>query len=142
MLGMRRTNRSRCAKNRKRLCSNLNNLEVSIGSAPVVQAKTIICGNGHSSCLACGEAAHAPCACDKYASWSKKVDEEMKQVDGGRMIRLFVLVALLNDKLAAGSSNDVANALWLAANCKRCPRCQTPIEKDEGCNHMSCRKVA
>jgi hypothetical protein len=22
----------------------------------------------------------------------------------------------------------------------RCPRCSTAIEKDEGCNHMSCRK--
>jgi hypothetical protein len=30
-------------------------------------------------------------------------------------------------------------ALWVAANTKRCPRCKTPIEKDEGCNHMSCR---
>ena len=27
-----------------------------------------------------------------------------------------------------------------AANTKKCPRCQTPIEKDEGCNHMACRK--
>ena len=31
-------------------------------------------------------------------------------------------------------------ALWVAANTKKCPRCQTPIEKDEGCNHMNCRK--
>ena len=36
--------------------------------------------------------------------------------------------------------NDLANALWLAANTRPCPRCQLPIEKDEGCNHMTCRK--
>ena len=34
------------------------------------------------------------------------------------------------------SGDDIANALWVAANTKRCPRCNTPIEKDEGCNHM------
>jgi hypothetical protein len=28
----------------------------------------------------------------------------------------------------------------MAANTKRCPRCSTAIEKDEGCNHMTCRK--
>ena len=26
---------------------------------------------------------------------------------------------------------DVANAMWVAANTKKCPRCQTPIEKNE-----------
>jgi hypothetical protein len=40
----------------------------------------------------------------------------------------------------ATSGDEIANALWVAANTKRCPRCSTPIEKDEGCNHMSCRK--
>ena len=34
----------------------------------------------------------------------------------------------------------LANALWVAANTKKCPRCSAAIEKDEGCNHMSCRK--
>ena len=32
--------------------------------------------------------------------------------------------------------DEIANALWVAANTKPCPRCKTPIEKDEGCNHM------
>lgn len=40
----------------------------------------------------------------------------------------------------AKKGDDIANALWVAANTKRCPRCTTPIEKDEGCNHMQCRK--
>ena len=33
--------------------------------------------------------------------------------------------------LNAGSDVDVANALWVAANTKKCPRCQTHIEKNE-----------
>jgi hypothetical protein len=40
----------------------------------------------------------------------------------------------------AKAGEDIANALWVAANTKQCPRCSTAIEKDEGCNHMSCRK--
>lgn len=94
----------------------------SVGRGAPATCKTAICSNGHSFCLECNEIAHAPCPCDSYSLWSRKVAEELKHVEGD------------------GSSNDVANALWLAANCKRCPRCQTPIEKDEGCNHMACRK--
>jgi uncharacterized protein with PIN domain len=41
----------------------------------------------------------------------------------------------IKDALSA-SGDEIANALWVAANTKRCPRCNTPIEKDEGCNHM------
>ena len=28
---------------------------------------------------------------------------------------------------------------WLSANSKQCPRCRIPIEKNGGCNHMTCR---
>jgi hypothetical protein len=34
------------------------------------------------------------------------------------------------------NSEDVANAIWVASNTKKCPQCSAPIEKDEGCNHM------
>mmetsp|Transcript_12605 Transcript_12605/g.29433 ORF Transcript_12605/g.29433 Transcript_12605/m.29433 type:complete len:158 (-) Transcript_12605:428-901(-) len=27
---------------------------------------------------------------------------------------------------------------WKQRNAKKCPGCKTPIEKNEGCNHMSC----
>jgi ariadne-1 len=29
--------------------------------------------------------------------------------------------------------------LWVAENCKKCPKCGWSIEKNEGCNHMTCR---
>ena len=34
-----------------------------------------------------------------------------------------------------------ADALWIISNTKPCPRCEAPIQKNEGCNHMTCRKV-
>ena len=37
-------------------------------------------------------------------------------------------------------AQDIADALWISANTKRCPKCTAPIEKNEGCNHMTCRK--
>ncbi len=84
--------------------------------------KSVVCSNGHHYCLSCFQSAHPPYSCELAKEWSTKVREQLKQVD------------------EESASGDIANALWLAANCKRCPRCQTPIEKDEGCNHMSCRK--
>ena len=29
--------------------------------------------------------------------------------------------------------------LWVTQHCKKCPRCGWSIEKNEGCNHMTCR---
>ena len=34
-----------------------------------------------------------------------------------------------------------ANCLWLVTNSKQCPNCRSPIQKNEGCNHMKCSKV-
>ena len=61
-----------------------------------------------------------------WKRWQRKLQEEMKLAGAG----------------GSGSATgaDIADALWMAANTKKCPRCSTAIEKDEGCNHMSCRK--
>jgi hypothetical protein len=84
----------------------------------------VVCGNGHSFCLSCAQVAHSPLSCSDFPNWHTQVQEETK-----------------NSDLKEGSSgDDMANAMWVAANTKRCPRCSTPIEKDEGCNHMCCRK--
>ncbi|RYG70191.1 hypothetical protein EON64_00850 [archaeon] len=85
-----------------------------------------VCSNGHMFCLSCSSPAHTPCSCSDYLQWQTLVQEELKSTS-----------ALAKD---AGNNEEIANALWVAANTKRCPRCGTAIEKDEGCNHMSCRK--
>lgn len=80
-----------------------------------------ICDNGHAFCLSCFQQAHSPCSCADMQKWLQQVREETKDAEG---------------KAEGVSGDDLANALWVAANTKRCPRCSTPIEKDEGCNHM------
>jgi len=35
-------------------------------------------------------------------------------------------------------SSEAENATWILANTKRCPKCDTQIEKNQGCNHMTC----
>jgi len=39
-------------------------------------------------------------------------------------------------------TENSANCLWLITNSKACPNCKSPIQKNEGCNHMKCSKVS
>ena len=43
-------------------------------------------------------------------------------------------------KSTCTESEDAANCYWLVTNCKACPSCKSPIQKNEGCNHMKCSK--
>ena len=65
-------------------------------------------GCGAAFCMRCGEEAHAPSDCALLSQWTEKCQNE----------------------------SETAN--WILANTKRCPKCQTRIEKNQGCNHMSC----
>ncbi|KAL6654618.1 hypothetical protein ACP70R_008083 [Stipagrostis hirtigluma subsp. patula] len=72
-------------------------------------ATDVFCACEHGFCFRCGEEAHRPVTCDTVRAWLLK------------------------------NSSDSENANWLLANTKHCPKCRRPIEKNEGCNHMTCR---
>jgi ariadne-1 len=61
-------------------------------------------------CLVCGEEPHAPATCKALMKWNEKCRNE----------------------------SETAN--WILANTKSCPNCLSRIEKNQGCNHMSCQK--
>lgn len=70
---------------------------------------TVRCLCNFPFCFRCGQEAHDPSTCSQLASWQEKCNNE----------------------------SETAN--WILANTKKCPKCQTRIEKNQGCNHMNCK---
>ncbi|ORY40976.1 hypothetical protein BCR33DRAFT_719081 [Rhizoclosmatium globosum] len=72
---------------------------------------SVKCGDGHSFCFGCSlPQDHQPCVCSLVKLWLKKC------------------------------ADDSETANWISANTKECEKCQSTIEKNGGCNHMTCRK--
>lgn len=69
----------------------------------------MVCGNQHSFCFLCDGEDHRPTSCKDIQKWLEK------------------------------NSSESANANWLLVNTKPCPACRVHIEKNQGCNHMTCR---
>ena len=67
-------------------------------------------GCATSFCMMCGEEPHSPSGCKGLALWNEKCRNE----------------------------SETAN--WILANTKSCPKCVSRIEKNQGCNHMTCSK--
>uniref|UniRef100_A0A4W6EG82 Ankyrin repeat and IBR domain-containing protein 1 n=1 Tax=Lates calcarifer TaxID=8187 RepID=A0A4W6EG82_LATCA len=93
-------------------------------SFPLLQAPAVDCGKGHLFCWECQGEAHEPCDCETWKLWLQKVTE------------------MRPGELAGVSEayEDAANCLWLLTNSKPCANCKSPIQKNEGCNHMQCAK--
>jgi len=68
----------------------------------------VACECRHVFCFRCGEEAHRPASCETAREWMAK------------------------------NSSDGENANWVLANTKHCPKCRRAIEKNQGCNHMTC----
>uniref|UniRef100_A0A453HCI5 RBR-type E3 ubiquitin transferase n=1 Tax=Aegilops tauschii subsp. strangulata TaxID=200361 RepID=A0A453HCI5_AEGTS len=66
------------------------------------------CPCGVSFCFNCAAPAHSPCPCPMWDKWDAKFRGESE------------------------------NLKWIAVNTKSCPKCLRPIEKNGGCNHVSC----
>ena len=71
---------------------------------------TVTCKCGHTMCFGCDYDNHKPANCAMVKDWWKKKEE------------------------------DSATASWISSHTKDCPKCQTSIEKNGGCNHMWCKQ--
>ncbi|XP_069902441.1 ankyrin repeat and IBR domain-containing protein 1 isoform X4 [Globicephala melas] len=94
-------------------------------SFPLLRAPAVDCGKGHLFCWECLGEAHEPCDCQTWKNWLQKITE-MKPEE---------LVGV------SEAYEDAANCLWLLTNSKPCANCKSPIQKNEGCNHMQCAKA-
>ncbi|VDK21891.1 unnamed protein product [Taenia asiatica] len=74
--------------------------------------REVVCSNCEETfCFACGNPWHEPVLCKYLKLWLSKM------------------------------KNDSGTAHWVAANTKECPNCKATIEKNGGCNHMTCRSA-
>ncbi|KZT62032.1 hypothetical protein CALCODRAFT_490584 [Calocera cornea HHB12733] len=80
-------------------------------SALSTTVPTVHCGHGHTFCFGCGEQQdHRPLICAVVKMWLRKC------------------------------ADDSETANWIKSNTKECPKCVSTIEKNGGCNHMTCKK--
>uniref|UniRef100_A0A672H0J6 Ankyrin repeat and IBR domain-containing protein 1 n=1 Tax=Salarias fasciatus TaxID=181472 RepID=A0A672H0J6_SALFA len=93
-------------------------------SFPLLRAPAVDCGKGHLFCWSCRGEAHEPCDCETWKMWLQKVTEMKPEELAG----------------VSEAYEDAANCLWLLTNSKSCANCKSPIQKNEGCNHMQCAK--
>ncbi|KAI7979150.1 putative E3 ubiquitin-protein ligase ARI7 [Camellia lanceoleosa] len=68
----------------------------------------VSCLCSHGFCWNCTEEAHRPVDCGTVSKWILK------------------------------NSAESENMNWILANSKPCPKCKRPIEKNQGCMHMTC----
>ena len=69
----------------------------------------VTCRCGFSFCFLCEQPSHRPCDCELTKKWEQKNESESE------------------------------NITWLKANTRSCPVCNTPTQKNGGCDHMTCR---
>ncbi|XP_065146964.1 ankyrin repeat and IBR domain-containing protein 1 isoform X2 [Paramisgurnus dabryanus] len=93
-------------------------------SFPLLKAPAVDCGKGHLFCWECLGDAHEPCDCETWKMWLQKVSDMKPEELAG----------------VSEAYEDAANCLWLLSNSKPCANCKSPIQKNEGCNHMQCAK--
>lgn len=68
----------------------------------------ITCSCYTAFCKNCGQESHQPNSCTDITKWEEK------------------------------NKSESGNAHWILVNTKSCPGCSSRIEKNQGCNHMTC----
>ncbi|KAL3518780.1 hypothetical protein ACH5RR_021369 [Cinchona calisaya] len=69
----------------------------------------VTCNCSYEFCWNCLEEAHSPVNCEITAKWIEK------------------------------NSSESENTTWILTYTKPCPKCKKPIEKNQGCMHMTCK---
>lgn len=72
----------------------------------------MLCKCSGTFCFTCKNEAHRPVDCETVRQWNVK------------------------------NSAESENLTWIIANTKPCPKCQRPIEKNQGCMHMTCSQCS
>eukprot|EP01090_Pellita_catalonica_P002670 TRINITY_DN12242_c0_g1_i1.p1 TRINITY_DN12242_c0_g1~~TRINITY_DN12242_c0_g1_i1.p1 ORF type:complete len:237 (-),score=31.49 TRINITY_DN12242_c0_g1_i1:84-731(-) len=73
----------------------------------------MVCSNTtcrYTFCFKCKEEWHTDATCEEYATWKVENSEAEQRYQE-----------------------------WMKQHAKICPKCQAPIEKNGGCNHMTCK---
>ena len=87
-------------------------VSVAPGMRGQIRRTGIRCRCGYQFCYECGSDLHVPALCEHIREWNKRLGDES------------------------------LTGLWIIANTKVCPKCSSPIEKNGGCNHITCRKCS
>ncbi|EDQ88427.1 uncharacterized protein MONBRDRAFT_32739 [Monosiga brevicollis MX1] len=74
------------------------------------RAQPVTCKCGTTFCFKCQQEWHAPLKCTMLGRWLKKC------------------------------ADDSETSNWLSSHTKECPKCHATIEKNGGCNHMTCQE--
>lgn len=90
--------------------ADASTIKNSSGSIDLSLVPIVGCAEHHEFCFECNYENHLPCPCWLVKAWVKKCEDD----------------------------SETAN--WIDANTHSCPKCHTSIEKNGGCNHMTCRK--
>ncbi|CCH43927.1 putative E3 ubiquitin-protein ligase ARI5 [Wickerhamomyces ciferrii] len=70
----------------------------------------VTCNHNHQFCVSCSFENHTPVPCGIAKQWVTKCKDD----------------------------SETAN--WIMSNTQQCPKCDSSIEKNGGCNHMTCKK--
>ncbi|XP_024357767.1 probable E3 ubiquitin-protein ligase ARI8 isoform X1 [Physcomitrium patens] len=82
--------------------------EYAVEFQPGVGSYDLVCKCGFNFCWNCREEAHRPVDCETVNKWILKNCAESENMN------------------------------WILANSKPCPKCKRPIEKNQGCMHITC----
>lgn len=100
--------RSYVEDNRKTKWCPAPGCEYAVEYVPGSTTYDIVCKCGLMFCWNCLEEAHRPVDCRTVSQWIMKNSAESENIN------------------------------WILAHSKPCPKCKRPIEKNQGCMHMSC----